>query len=521
MIKILIVEDEPGIRSSLSNAFDWAEMSCELYATAGNGLKALELCLQNPPDIVISDIVMPGIDGLTFIRYIKDKFPKIYFIVLTGHRNFDYAKDALNLGASFFMLKPINYLELKNSLEQLVTKITTGDQLRKEEVQQEKLLANLLNGYLFMNTNADSTTQNILDKLSEYKICAFEIDGNDISQDPLQLDDLLLFCRQLCLNQSIFLLKLNTSHLVMIIYSTYNILEASQLRSFIMKIQQRICSTFKLMISCGISNSLNGFEHLHEGYLQASKALSKKFFTGNQSINFYISNEEIENPNINIDYNITIEAMQKSIELLNNTDDSSLAKSASYLFCELIQPFKQNINAIKSSFIILAVLCIKKVFKEDSRQMALILEKYSNLQKIVQCDSLDILKDIYVNIIIDLSVYRSLKSKGKQNVVDSVISYINENYQNPINLNSAAKFVYLSPTYLSSVIIAETGKGFTDILTETRINRSIDLLKNPDLKISEIAFSVGFKEPQYFSSMFKKIMQISPRAYRELYLNNS
>lgn len=117
MIKLLIVEDEAGIRSSLMNAYSWAELGCELIGSAGSGIEALEICLKMSPDIVISDIVLPGIDGLTFLKYIREKNPATQFIILTGHRNFDYAKDALNLGAAFFMLKPINYSELKAAIE--------------------------------------------------------------------------------------------------------------------------------------------------------------------------------------------------------------------------------------------------------------------------------------------------------------------------------------------------------------------------------------------------------------------
>ena len=132
MIKILLAEDEDGIRTSIANAFSWNDLGCELYAQASSGLEALELCLQSPPDIVISDIVMPGIDGLTFIKYMKEKYPDMQFIILTGHRNFDYAKDAVNLGAAYFMLKPVNYQELKQALKALADKIADSPEDRAD-----------------------------------------------------------------------------------------------------------------------------------------------------------------------------------------------------------------------------------------------------------------------------------------------------------------------------------------------------------------------------------------------------
>lgn len=123
MIKVLIVEDEAGIRDSLSQAFSWTEIGCELIGSVDSGLAALEFCIHTQPDIIISDIVMPGIDGLTFLKYIKEKYNHVKFIILTGHREFNYAKDAVNLGAEFFMLKPINYNELLSALTTLIDRI--------------------------------------------------------------------------------------------------------------------------------------------------------------------------------------------------------------------------------------------------------------------------------------------------------------------------------------------------------------------------------------------------------------
>lgn len=149
MIKVLIVEDEAGIRSSLANAYSWSEMECELLGCAASGIEALEICLKVQPDIIISDIVMPGIDGLTFLKYIKDKYPEIQFIILTGHRNFDYAKDALNIGASYFMLKPINYEELKENICRLASQIVNSNEERETENKQEQVLRRLLNGHVY------------------------------------------------------------------------------------------------------------------------------------------------------------------------------------------------------------------------------------------------------------------------------------------------------------------------------------------------------------------------------------
>ena len=141
MIKVLIAEDEEGILYSISNAFSWENMGCEIIGLAQNGIQALEYSLSTPPDIVISDIVMPGIDGITFLRYLKEKYPNTQFIILTGHRNFEYACDALNLGAAVFLLKPVNYKELENHLKKIINTILTSQEQQQIENQQDYILS--------------------------------------------------------------------------------------------------------------------------------------------------------------------------------------------------------------------------------------------------------------------------------------------------------------------------------------------------------------------------------------------
>ena len=132
----------------------------------------------------------------------------------------------------------------------------------------------------------------------------------------------------------------------------------------------------------------------------------------------------------------------------------------------------------------------------------------------------EMLKDIFVNMIIDLSDFRSIKTSTKQDIVNKITDYISNHYMEQLSLSTVAKSVFLSPSYLSSLITGETGKNFTDIVNEIRISKSIELLKNPKMRIADIAYSVGFNEPQYFSSIFKKCTNLTPRDYRDFYLSS-
>lgn len=524
MIKLLLVEDEDGIRNSIANAFSWTELGCELYGTASSGLEALEICIKNPPDIVISDIVMPGIDGLTFLKYMKEKYPKIRFIILTGHRSFDYAKDALNSGAAYFMLKPINFLELKQAIQNLVTEITDSNNNRKLEVQAEQLLSELLSGHVaseqVINKYPGSSKLNSwMQHIDCYQIITLVFDENDDMQQPsVRLDNLLIYTRQLLENYSCLFTKMNGNYLIIVLPHFQKEDSIWAKNELICHIQERITQFFHCPVSIGISSLLQKKEQLYEGYIQSLRALNQKFFSGKGSINYFL-NDQMGYMDDITDYNLTSLSAKKTIDLINRSDGVLLEELANNLFLDLFQAYHKNIDLIKSSFIIVAILCIQKILRDDSHQLAIFLEKYGNFQLAVGCESIQDLKDIYINLVLDLSEYRSLKLSPKQNVIEKVIAYLQDNYQSNISLNDIAKTVYLSPSYLSSMITSETGKSYTDILNEIRIQKAIELLKDPKKRISDIAFSVGFKEPQYFSIVFKKITQHTPRDYRESYLS--
>ncbi len=152
------------------------------------------------------------------------------------------------------------------------------------------------------------------------------------------------------------------------------------------------------------------------------------------------------------------------------------------------------------------------------RQISLLFDKYASFRKIVSCESLDELNDVFNGLIMDLADYRSIKSLSRQTLMNRILSHIQNNYQNSITLNDIARQVYLSPTYLSSIISNETGKGFSDLLNEVRIQKAIELLSDPKKKITEIAYAVGYNEPQYITMTFKKYTDMTPRDYREMLL---
>lgn len=142
MYKVVIIDDEPIIVKGLTKVVDWDKYGCELVGTAEDGLDGLKVIRELRPDIIISDICMPGMDGLTMIAALKSQFPEMEVCILTGFRDFDYAQRAITLGVTRFLLKPSNMGQIEEALQTMTHNLKKRDTkyerpLNEENVQEE------------------------------------------------------------------------------------------------------------------------------------------------------------------------------------------------------------------------------------------------------------------------------------------------------------------------------------------------------------------------------------------------
>jgi YesN/AraC family two-component response regulator len=174
MLKVLVVEDEAGIRNALLTDYDWASLDCSV-SCASSGIEAIEQCIQSAPDIVITDIVIPGIDGITLIKYLKYKRTNALFIIMTGHRDFEFAKDSLNLGAFAFLLKPIKHEEFLDVVTRAIDAVQKADG-GGGAFSEEQLVSNLLLGLPVGLELADETLRHTLLSFERYRVALADFD---------------------------------------------------------------------------------------------------------------------------------------------------------------------------------------------------------------------------------------------------------------------------------------------------------------------------------------------------------
>lgn len=149
MYKVIIVDDEPIIVEGLQKGIKWSNWNCEIAGTASSGMEGLELVRKIEPDILISDISMANMDGLTMVAAIKSEYPDVQVCLLTGFRNFEYAQQAIKLGVTRFLLKPSKIDELEEAIEAMVKNLKTHDETRDEDVPNIWNLENKGEKYLY------------------------------------------------------------------------------------------------------------------------------------------------------------------------------------------------------------------------------------------------------------------------------------------------------------------------------------------------------------------------------------
>ena len=516
MFKVLIAEDEAGILNSLANAFSWNQMGCEVIGLASNGIQALEICISTPPDIVISDIVMPGVDGIALLKYVKEKNPATAFIILSGHRNFEFAKDSLNLGANCFLPKPVDFNELRQAIEKMVSARLEQEADQRQEIARETLLRQLLSGHLYM-ARQDSTPQDmLLNSIRDYRVCTLAFDDNE-EADGFRMQRLAHYLEEVLENQRIIGVMHNELHYVLIIRNCREV-ETVELQALLSQIQKKVYQHFHVTISVGVSAVHEAHQELHEAYMESLKALAQKFFSGNESFHFYLTDESKElTQSRTQDLFLCLDKMER---IARQCEGAALTQQTERLFYEWVENLGYHVALVKSSFIVLSTMAISQFTGKDDRKALLLYEKNGSFQKVIQADTLESIRIMFLDLMLDLCEICQSKSKNRQNLVNSIYTYIQAHYKETLTLGAVSKAVYLSPSYLSTMLSQETGKNFPDIVNETRISAAIELLKDPSKRIADVAHEVGFNEPQYFSITFKKYTGLTPRDYRNMYLTH-
>jgi two-component system response regulator YesN len=536
MYKILLVDDEQIVRESIKKNIKWDELGFELVDDCSNGHEAMESVDKFIPDVVITDICMPFIDGLELTRFIVQKYPRIKVIILTGYEEFDYAQQAVKLKAYDFILKPITarelkgiLIKLKNELDEENIKLQNISKIEDQIIESIPLLReHFLNRLILGNMQFD----NIEKKFDYFKIhfngrflvvFVVDVDGNGDfiagTEDEIQYYAVFNICEEIVSKYSSGIAFQNNAEKTIVILSDEDseILETKVI-SITEEIRQIIETHFKFTITIGIGKICNQVEALNDCYQYAVTALNHRFIQGK---NHVISISNFEHQKSSVLYS-RIEWDKKISEAIK----SGTAEETDKII-------ENSISSLKTSFV-----SVSKCYEQVQQLFLTITDTLGQ----IGIDDAELSAEEF-NVMPEISSFKTLseieewlkkychkvntfisnkrdKYLGKQAM--AATEYINMHYMDEdISLNSICTYLSMSVSYFCTMFKTFTGETFIEFLTRMRMNKAKELLKTTDLKTYEIASKVGYVDAHYFGMIFKKTLKMTPTEYRERMQNEN
>ena len=507
MYKVIIVDDEPIIKRGLVEIIDWEKYGCRVCATASDGVTGAELIRKHLPDIIFTDIRMKNMTGLAMIKEIKDVVPHAKVIILTAYSEFDYAQQAVALLVFRFLLKPLHPESIEKVVGEAVEAIAKEKSYSADYTSEEKFL---FENAVFTDIadNIRENTENIHNNLSKYNISLnrfyigiFE-NAESHKNTKLIKDSLLdLFDKHL---MKINFLSTAKSKDLCVIFRDNTEIPVSlnticELLEGVFSFAGNECYIF--LSSCGM------------GFNDIPKKIEECLSIIELNINIH-TNEIICFDDIAlIKKNDFINKREKIVSLIANGEIELLQDYINLFSSSLINISDSRLIRILCWDLIFAVCKINESTNGNANYNTLSLYNLIRKSKDIS-EMIDLVST--TSFVVAKKAHE--RSNNERNIrLDMAIDYINNHYSENITRTLVAKNIFISPSYLSFIFKENLSISFSDYLIEVRIKKSEELLKDHNIKISNIASMVGIDDPQYFSKVFRKINGTTPSAYRKKY----
>jgi two-component system, response regulator YesN len=516
MYKVLLVDDEINILEGIAAVVDWKSCGTSLVKKAQNGRMAFDYIMEDPPDIVISDIKMPGLSGVDLIEKVHPLFPNIKFIILSGYDEFDYAKTVMQYNVKHYLLKPSNETKIEEALKKVVEEL--DEQIGKEQFvtsiknklqdvmpkAKEQFLKEFITNKKYGIPEWEYFSQLFEMKLitENFKLVALEIDEDHDFEHIFALKEMAVEL----LNSH------NTVQLCTIIGEKIVILCENcpdpTLIEKIKKVKERFSDIYELKFTSAIS-SVGSINQLRRLYNEVIDCLSQRFYLGNGSI-------------------IAVNDLQKEddsyfdhVQLFDHEDFIFSMRSGNILevkhylelFFEQLKKEKYDVNLVKSHCLELYMSIIRQAKKEKMDEL---------FHKLIEFQEFTILGDyqeFIETVSIEIAQQNYDRNKESQSdIIKKLIEYVESHFADQsLSLSKIANDVfYMNSDYLGKLFKKEYGENFSIFLIKLRVDQAISLIENKgDVKMFEVAEEVGFGDnPRYFSQVFKKYTGLTPSEYK-------
>lgn len=521
MFKVLIIDDEVIIAKGLQTKMDWKKLECEVCGIATDGLEGKRLIDELLPDIVISDIVMPGLNGLELSQYISSSHPSMVTIILTAYDDFKYAQKAIKFGVKEYILKPIDKNEIIRAVKKAVESLKES-QSRKSDVNRLQGMVTeikpIMNSTLLFNIalNGNSEIEILGEKLQYFDLNIGKVAAVVFELEPeagKEINKLHGFALKNTI-QSVFEkygcrcdLKEKDRMFITLVHfneSLVNSVIQNRLKDIGNEIRHNVYESTGLQVSAGVGKVSKSIDEIHSFCLEAQEALHRRFFENSAGIFFIESGQREQNsPKEYVDLTgfyqkvaegNTRQALELMEEILNDMKKKGDREHIMATASDMVRQLNSLIYA-SNGFL----------FQKLSLDSAADTHSFSSLSRYLEkaveyaCDQM----------------VQKFSSAGNK-IIRRVEKIVRERYgDKELSLQSVANELDLSLSYLSRLFKKEMDLNFMEYLTDIRISEAQKLLAATDMKNNEIADKVGFYDVGYFSQVFRKKCDMTPSEYKQ------
>lgn len=521
----------------IENVIDWEALGLQVIGVVNDGDAALQAIRVQQPDIVITDIRMPGMDGLALIEKAKEMDEEIAFVIISGHRQFEYARNAMRYGVEDYLLKPLD----EDELSDILTKLIHKKENRRESQNREASLHKQIEAdsrrmqRTFMEHLVDDTKKFPghlnMDEVNQEYCCSFlpgvfqvVIIKADISEHKENREAYQLLVNQV---QKLTENELRPGAKKLLSYPTiegvYFLINMDEeyereLRKKLKIVRTRICTLRDLFWDINatvcMGNTTTDFSQIRESAKEAKRAVLNRIFLGlNHTIGIY----KKQTSSITVRDIISAQlknGLQERIEVLDDTEVRRLLDSIYQTVLRAFDMDGEVLYGVSLELMDTLLFSLRKISQEvdvtDRREVF--------INRFFMCTSVEeVFRQLMEAFTEGIGAVAEIQAQAESKPIRKAKKYIQDYYYEALKLDDISAMLGFNTSYFSGLFKKETGENFSDYLAQVRISQAKQLLIQEDMGVSDVAAEVGYQDLKHFSKLFKRLTGLNPSEFRKLY----
>lgn len=509
MYRIMLADDEPIVTKAMMTLTDWKALDCEVIHAAYDGQEVLSLLESLTPDVLITDIRMPGADGIEIAKYIKEQGLNIKVIVLTAYADFSYAQSALKYDVVDYITKTGAFEGLEDAVEKAKSQLILEKRGKQSPLLLQNFYKSIFDGTLYLSKEMIEQTAVNGSTLGYFRVLLFRYRSEQDNRERMSktTKSLLNFFSMVFTGCLHICVPINGNTIAVVLSKEMELTE-EEISIKCREAVEMMDNFMGLNVYIGISNSHEDALELKESYEEAKAMFESNFLDDTSKISFYGHIHQEKNG-----YHPTVEKMGEDVI---QKIRKGLAKEAEEAFLDMIKEqihWDYSANAMKGSGIVIQNECRRLLLEQEKNLYDITGRKPSITGAIYSCCYLKDYKELLLEIITKTAECLSESKSHKNRLILACQDYINAHYHENLFVSEIADALGVNVSYLSRSFKDATGETIIATMNRKKMEQALFYLDNTDMKVYEVADALGFENVTYFSHFFKKYMGMAPKEY--------